>query len=62
MWRAAKMQNPSLKIAVAESWDWIHYLVESDIVDYEYQGNEDDDATAKNVKLSEFVLYHQSLY
>ena len=45
------MQNPSLLVGVAESWDWIHYLVESDIVDMEFRGHEDDNATARTVSL-----------
>lgn len=47
MWRAAKLQNPSISIAVAESWDWIHYLVEPDVVAMEYRGHENDNATAQ---------------
>ena len=49
MWRAAKKQDPSLTIAVAESWDWIHYLAEPDVVDMEYRGHGDDNATAQAV-------------
>jgi len=57
MWRAAKLQNPSLKIAVSESWDWIHYLTEPDIVNYEFRGHEDDDATA--AAMVKFILQYQ---
>ena len=46
MWHAAKDQNPALKTASVESWDWIHYLVEPDIVDYEFRGKENDSACA----------------
>ena len=37
MWRVAKTEDSSTVIAVVESWDWIHYLVEEDMVDYNYQ-------------------------
>lgn len=49
MWNAAKLQKSSLSIAVVESWDWIHYLVEPEIVDMEYRGHENDNATATAV-------------
>ena len=52
MWRAAKEQNSQLVTASVESWDWIHYLVEPGIVDYEYRGKEDDKACAENISLS----------
>ena len=44
MWRAAKEQNTNVKVAVVESWDWIHYLVEPGIVDMEFRGKENDSA------------------
>ncbi len=46
MWHAAKAQDSSLKTASVESWDWIHYLVEPKIVDYEFRGKENDSACA----------------
>ena len=49
MWRAAKEQNSEIVTASVESWDWIHYLVESEVVDYEYRGKEDDKACAENI-------------
>lgn len=49
MWRAAKEQNSDIVTASVESWDWIHYLVEPGIVDYEYRGKEDDKACAENI-------------
>lgn len=44
MWRVAKEQSSGLKVAVVESWDWIHYLVEPGIVDMEFRGQENDSA------------------
>ena len=49
VWRAAKEQNSQLVTASVESWDWIHYLVEPSVVDYEYRGKEDDKACAQNI-------------
>ena len=49
MWRAAKEQNSTIVTASVESWDWIHYLVEPEVVDYEYRGKEDDKACAENI-------------
>ena len=37
MWRAAKSQDSSVVVAVTESWDWIYYLVEDGIVDYNFR-------------------------
>ncbi len=46
MWRVAKDQNHDLIVAVVESWSWIHDLVEREVVDLEYDGNENDSACA----------------
>ena len=51
MWRVAKDQNPDLIVAVVESWDWIHNLVEKDVVDFEFVGNENDTASADAISL-----------
>ena len=58
MWRAAKMQDPSLVIAVAETWSWIHYLVEPDIVDMEHHGIFDDNLTAQAVSKHAIFYMH----
>ena len=49
MWRAAKSQNSSLVVAVAESWDWIYYLVEDGIVDYNFRCKENDSVCAQEI-------------
>ena len=49
MWRAAKSQDSSLVVAVAESWDWINYLVEDGIVDYNYLCKENDTLCAQEI-------------
>ena len=36
MWRVAKTEDSSMMIAVVVSWEWIQYLVEEDVVDYNY--------------------------
>ena len=56
VWRAAKEQNSQLVTASVESWDWIHYLVEPSVVDYEYRGKEDDKACAENISFSFVVM------
>ena len=56
MWRAAKAQNSAIKTASVESWDWIHYLVEPSIVDYEFRGKEDDAACAKGISLKYIII------
>ena len=52
MWRAAKTQSSNLTVAVAESWDWIHYLVEPNIVDYNYRCMENDSLCAQEISWS----------
>ena len=50
MWRVAKAgSGGKLSTAAVESWDWIHYLVEDDVVDMEFRGHEDDAACAKAI-------------
>ena len=62
MWRAAKEQNSKLVTASVESWDWIHYLVEPGIVDYEYRGKENDEACAENISFARIIMQFQNIY
>ncbi len=62
MWRAAKAQNSSLKTASVESWDWIHYLVEPTIVDYEFRGKENDSACADAISMCTLIINRHSFY
>lgn len=49
MWRVAKTEDSSVVVAVAESWDWINYLVENDTVDYNYRCQEVDSTCAQQI-------------
>ena len=49
MWRVAKSENSSVVVAVAESWDWIHYLVEKEIVDFNYNCAENDSLCGQEI-------------
>ena len=49
MWRVAKTEDSSMVVAVAESWDWIHYLVETDTVDFNYRCKENDLLCAQQI-------------
>ena len=49
MWRAAKTEDSGVVVAVAESWDWINYLVENDTVDYNYRCHEVDSVCAEEI-------------
>ena len=51
MWRAGKDQDKGLVVAVVESWDWIHYLVEPDVVEFEFRGRENDSACANAISV-----------
>ena len=56
MWRVVKQQNPKLTVAVVYSWLWISYLAESDIVDYNFPGFENDSLCADAIS---FTLHSQ---
>jgi hypothetical protein len=49
MWRAAKSQDSSVVVAVTESWDWIYYLVEDGIVDYNFRCKDNDSLCAHEI-------------
>ena len=51
MWRAGKEQDKGLVAAVVESWDWIHYLVEPDVVEFEFRGHDNDSACANAISI-----------
>ena len=55
MWRAAKAQSPDLVVAVVESWGWIHLLVEAEVVQYEYDGFENDSACAAAISTPHYT-------
>jgi predicted AlkP superfamily pyrophosphatase or phosphodiesterase len=54
MWRSAqtqwKAQGKNATVAVSISWDWIHYLVEDDVVNYSFRGKEDDRKVTTEIK------------
>ena len=52
MWHAGKDQDKTLVVAVVESWDWIHYLVEPNVVEFEFRGKENDSACANAISNS----------
>ena len=52
MWRAAKSQDSSVVVAVTESWDWIYYLVEDGIVDYNFRCMGLDPLCAKQISFN----------
>ena len=56
MWRVAKNQDSSVVVAVTESWDWIHNLVESGIVDYEYRCKENDSLCGQEISFMSFPV------
>ena len=49
MWHAAKSQDSSVVVAVTESWDWIYYLVEDTIVDYNFRCQDNDSLCAQEI-------------
>lgn len=49
MWAVLKKQNPSMKVAVSISWDWINYLVENSTVDYLCRAYESDETAANGM-------------
>lgn len=51
MWRVAKTEDSSMVVAVVEYWDWIYYLVEKGIVDYNYWCHDNDSACAIQISL-----------
>ena len=55
MWRVAKSEDSSVVVAVAESWDWINYLVEKDTVDYNYRCLELDSICAQEISSPQFL-------
>ena len=57
MWRVAKSEDSSVVVAVAESWDWIHYLVEEDTVDYNYRCLGLDYNCSQEISINEFYLH-----
>ena len=56
MWRAAKTEDSGVVVAVAESWDWINYLVENDTVDYNYRCMSQDALCVPKISLQNFYL------
>ena len=44
------VQGKNATVAVSISWDWIHYLVEDDVVNYSFRGKEDDRKVTTEIK------------
>lgn len=57
MWRVAKTEDSSVVVAVAESWYWIDFLVEKEIVNFNYDCAENDSLCAQ--EMSKFVKEHK---
>lgn len=57
VWRVVKQQNSNLTTAVSFTWDWIHYLIENETVDYSYRGHGDDLNTT--TAMANFIINHK---
>ena len=56
MWRVAKTEDSSVVVAVAESWSWINYLVEKEIVDFNIDCAENDSLCGQEISYTSRYL------